>query len=114
MHYGIQLLHTVAIECQLGQPGAIQPAIGIDHPRAKDADDLGIDTLARLHERAAQLVGFDHLGAQRAQQAGYRAFAAAQAAGEPYAQHGFRAPAASWPHGRCWPSAWRWSADRRL
>ena len=94
MHQGIQLLHAVALKCQLGQPGTIQPAIGIDHLRPKDADDLGVDTLAWLHERAAQLVGFHHFGSQRAQQVGHRAFAATQSAGEPHAQHGFKDPAA--------------------
>ena len=46
-----------------------------------------IDLLAGLHQLAAQLIGFDDLGAQFAQVARDGALAAAQTAGESYSQH---------------------------
>jgi hypothetical protein len=67
---------------EIGKARAVQPPIGADNLRTETLDDCGKNWLTRLHERAAQGIGFDDLGAERAQHGGDGRFTAAQAARE--------------------------------
>ncbi len=67
--------------------GAVEAAIGVDDIWAEDADDFGVDGLAGFHHSAAEGVGFDDVSAEFAQSGGDGGFAAAEAAGESYAEH---------------------------
>src|SRR5580698_7086489 len=91
MDDGVQVMQASAGEGELGEFAAIQTAVRADDFRPEDAGYLGVDGLSRLHERAAELVGFDDFGAEFAETRGYSAFAAAEAAGEADAQHRLQA-----------------------
>ena len=56
-------------ECQFGELGAIQAAVGIQDLSPKVADHLVVDGLARTHEFVRDVVGLDQMRAQ-----GYKHF----------------------------------------
>ncbi len=64
MDDGVQLLQAAFAKGKLGQAGAVELAVGVDHLRAKMLDDCRIDRLAGLHQRAAKLIGFNHVSAE--------------------------------------------------
>ena len=62
--------------------------LGTDDSGAEGANDVVVNLVAWLHERAAQLVSFDHLGAEGAKLRRDGGFAAAETTGKAYAEHG--------------------------
>ena len=87
MNDGVQLLQTAVFEGQIGQPRALQAAIGAKNFRAKGAHNPRENRLPRLHQRASQFVGHNDLRAQRGQHGRDCAFAAAQTASESNSKH---------------------------
>ena len=85
---GVQVIQPAFAESKLGEAGAVKMAIGKDDSGTEGADDVVVNLVPRLHEGAAQLVSFDHLGAEGAKLRRDGGFAAAETAGKAYAEHG--------------------------
>ena len=92
MHNGVQFVKPSALKSYFRQPRTVQSAIGADDLRTKRSHNFGVNRLPRLHQRTAQFIGLDNLGAQRAQSFRNSAFAAAQSAGKANSQHRFAPP----------------------
>jgi len=83
----IEVVEPATLKGQLSEMSAVQAAIRGNHVRTEGADNFGVDRLARLHHLAAQLIGFDDVGAQFAQITRNGALAAAQSACESDSKH---------------------------
>ena len=77
MDDGVQFIESPTLKSEGGEAGAGEATGGCDDVGAEGTDDFGIDLLARFHEGAAQVVGFDDVCAQFAQNACDGALAAA-------------------------------------
>ena len=82
------------------QPLAVEPALGRQDRRAEPRDQLGQRRLARLDDRARELVGVDHRRAAVGQQLGDRALARRDPAGQPDARTPSRRPVTTAPRAR--------------
>ena len=102
------LAPVVVGEGECGQRGAIEPAVGVEDPRAEPLDERLERRLAGLHHDAGDLVGVDDHRALGPQQIGNRRLSRADPPGESHEQHCDRCYSRQIPtlgaqenHGRC-------------
>jgi hypothetical protein len=76
------------IEGNAGEPVAVDGFVGGKNALTEVRDDLRVDGLAGLHHGARHLVGGKNDCAARGQHLRHGGLAAAEFAGEAYAQHG--------------------------
>ena len=79
---GVEFLEASASECELGEAGAVELAIGSQDLAAEGSDDFCEDGLTGFHELATKGVGFDDVRAALTEHGSGCGFAAAEAAGE--------------------------------
>jgi hypothetical protein len=87
MDDGVQLVDASALKCKLRQLRAVESAVRRKDFPSEFTHNLIEDGLAWLHHLASEDVGFNDLGAERAQVGGDSRFAAAESTGETYAEH---------------------------
>jgi hypothetical protein len=88
---GVEVVEATPLEGEFSKAGAVETSIWGDDIGAEGADDLGVDEVAGLHHLAAEGVGFNDVRAEFAEEGGDGAFAAAETAGESYAEHRLKA-----------------------
>jgi hypothetical protein len=75
-------------ECDLGQLGSVDAAVGIEDLTAEVADDFVVDGFPRLHQRVRDAVRLHQAGAQGDDHVSHHRLSGSDAAGEADFQHG--------------------------